>query len=121
MIGELLDLKVCGRRTRGYDIARFVRWPKDAQTVVLERLNTLGSSSNLSSNLGQRCLTMQDFRFWIHTSIEHAQQHLRTLFGTLQPPTLPALDTLSNSFTAREPGLSFLHLPDNYACLEPYV
>ena len=31
VIGELLDLKACGRRTRSYDIARFMlRWSKDA-------------------------------------------------------------------------------------------
>jgi hypothetical protein len=64
---------------------------------------------------------MQDFRAWIRTSIERAQQHLRTLFGTVQPPTLPALDTLSDSFTARESGLSFLLLPDNHARLELYI
>ena len=31
VIGELLDLKACGRKTRSYNIARFVlRWSKDA-------------------------------------------------------------------------------------------
>jgi hypothetical protein len=127
VIGELLDLKAFGRKMRSYDIARFtLRWSKDGQAVGIEKLNAQGHSSNLSSNrlgqhLGQHPLTMQHFRSWVHMSIERAQQQLRTLFGTVQPPTLPALDTLSDSFTARESGLSFLLLPDNYARLEPYA
>ena len=127
VISELLALKACGRKTRSYDIARFVlRWSKDAQAVGIERLNAASHSSNLSSNrpgqhLGQRLLTMQDFRSWIRTSIERAQQHLQTLFGAVQPPTLPALGTLRDSFTAKESGLSFPLLPDNYVHLEPHA
>lgn len=43
--------------------------------------------------------------------------------GAIRPcaATYAALDTLSDSFTARASGLSFLLLPDNYARLEPYV
>jgi hypothetical protein len=123
VIGQLLDLKAFGRKTRGFDVARFVlRWSKDAQAVEIEKLSPQGRcSSNLSSHLGQRPLTMQDFRSWVRTSIERTQQHLQMLFGTVQPPALPALDMLGDSFTTREPGLSFLLLPDNHARLEPYV
>ena len=77
VIGELLDLKAYGQRTRSYDIARFVLpWSKDAYAIGLERLNVQGRSSHPYSNLGQRLLTMQDFQSWIRTSIERAQQHL---------------------------------------------
>jgi hypothetical protein len=81
VIGELLDLKAFGQKTRSYDMARFMlRWSKDGQAVGIEKLNAQDRPSDLNrSRLGQHPLTMQDFRSWIRTSIERAQQHLQAL------------------------------------------
>ena len=121
IIGEVLDLKAFGRNRdhRGNDIARFMlRWSKDCQAVGLERLSR---DRYTDSSTNQGLLTMQHFQLWVRTSIEHAQRHLRTLFGTVPPPTLPALDTLIDSFTAQQSGLSFATIQANYTRLEPYM
>jgi hypothetical protein len=129
VVGEILDLKAFGCKTQGHDIARFMlQWTDDYQAVRIESVRTNQQIQPIEGldeyqPQSQPLLSMQDFQHWVRANVEQAQRHLRDLFETVavEPPTLPALATLHDSFTARQPGISFTTLAMNKARLESYA
>ena len=98
ILGELHRVRILGRHVRRGNMGRTLLFWSREDTVL---------------TVGEQSLTMMDFRSWVQGVIAIGQQQLRRLMQDFTVPNLPSLDALSESISCREPGVSFLNLPQN--------